>query len=117
MTAEPGLKPYLAGARGRCPACGEGPLFEGFLRLRAECASCGYRLSASDTGDGPAVFVILIAGFIAVFGALFTMIAFRPPVWLPLAIWIPAAALLCLGLLRPMKGLMAAAHIVHRRRP
>ncbi|HEY5290224.1 MAG TPA: DUF983 domain-containing protein [Caulobacteraceae bacterium] len=114
LTAGEGLAPFLAGARGRCPNCGQGPLFEGFLRLAPRCAACGYDLAGSDSGDGPAVFVILVVGFIAVFGAMFTEIALRPPVWLPLVIWIPAAAILALALLRPMKGLMIAAHIRNR---
>ena len=111
------LAPFLAGARGRCPACGRGPLFEGFLKVKSVCAVCGHDLAASDSGDGPAVFVILVVGFIAVFGALFTEIAYRPPIWVPLVIWIPLAAVLCLALLRPMKGLMIAAHVRHRAAP
>lgn len=114
MTAPGGLTPFLAGARGRCPNCGTGPLFAGFLTVTPRCAACGYDLAASDSGDGPAVFVILVVGFIAVFGAMFTMIAFRPPVWVPLVVWIPAAAVLCVALLRPMKGLMIAAHVRNR---
>ena len=109
-----GLGPFLAGARGRCPACGQGRLFQGFLGVQPRCAACGHDLAASDSGDGPAVFVILVVGFIAVFGALITYIAARPPVWVPLAIWIPAAAVLSFALLRPMKGLMIAAHVRNR---
>jgi uncharacterized protein (DUF983 family) len=108
---------FWAGARGRCPACAKGPLFQGFLRIHPRCRACGYDLSASDSGDGPAVFVILAVGFIAVFGALFTEVAYRPPVWVPLVVWIPVAAGLCLALLRPMKGLMIAAHIHNRAGP
>ena len=58
--------------------------------------------------------MILIVGFIAVFGALFTEVACRPPVWVHLVIWLPAAAVLCLALLRPMKGLMIAAQFVSK---
>jgi uncharacterized protein (DUF983 family) len=114
LTGESPLAPFLAGALGRCPRCKKGPLFEGFLRITPVCGACGFDLASSDSGDGPAVFVILVVGFIAVFGALFTEIAWRPPVWLPLAVWIPAAAVLSLALLRPMKGLMIAAHVHNR---
>ena len=114
MTAESPLAPFVAGALGRCPRCGEGPLFEGFLRVTPRCAACGFDLAASDSGDGPAVFVILAVGFIAVFGALITYVAWRPPVWVPLVVWIPVAGLLSLALLRPMKGLMIAAHVHNR---
>jgi uncharacterized protein (DUF983 family) len=114
LTAEGALAPFLAGLRGRCPNCGQGPLFAGFLAVTRRCAACGYDLAGSDSGDGPAVFVILVVGFIAVFGAMFTEIAFHPPVWVPLVTWIPGAGLLCLALLRPMKGLMIAAHVHNR---
>ena len=101
--------PFLAGRRGRCPNCGEGPLFEGFLAVSPRCAACGFDLAKADSGDGPAVFIILIAGFLVSFAALFTEVAFRPPVWVHLVVWLPLTAALCLGLLRPMKGLMLAA--------
>lgn len=101
--------PLLAGVAGRCPNCGEGHLFEGFLTVAPRCEACGYDLSAADSGDGPAVFVILIAGFVVAFAALITEIALSPPVWAHLIIWLPATLVLCLLLLRPMKGAMLAA--------
>ena len=111
MTTASGAEPFLWGALGRCPNCGKGPLFAGFLSLTPVCAGCGYRLADADSGDGPAVFVIILAGFIMVFGALFTEVAYHPPVWVHLVVWLPLGAALCLGLLRPMKGLMIAAQI------
>lgn len=101
--------PLLAGLAGRCPNCGEGFLFEGFLKVAARCEACGYDLAKADTGDGPAVFVILIAGFICAFGLLFTEVAFSPPVWVHVVVWLPLTALISLLLLRPLKGVMLAA--------
>ncbi len=114
MTDEPGLAPFIAGVRGRCPHCGVGALFSGFLRLRPRCEACGYDFAKVDSGDGPAVFVITIVGFLIVFGALYTEVAFDPPVWVDLVVWLPAGAGLCLALLRPAKGLMIAAQIRNR---
>jgi uncharacterized protein (DUF983 family) len=114
LTRTDSVNAFLAGALGRCPRCGKGPLFAGFLRLTGVCSVCACPLAAADSGDGPAVFVILLAGFLMVFGALFTQIAFRPPVWLQFIIWLPLGAGLCLALLRPMKGLMVAAQIHNR---
>jgi uncharacterized protein (DUF983 family) len=105
------LDPFLAGALGRCPNCGKAPLYSGFLALPASCAVCGYPLAQADSGDGPAVFVIIVVGFLIVFSALFTEIAYHPPVWVHLVVWLPVGAALCLALLRPMKGLMIAAQI------
>ena len=98
-----------AGVLGRCPNCGKGRLFQGFLKVAPRCEACGYDLAKADSGDGPAVFVILIGGFLAAFGALFTEMALNPPVWVLLAVWLPATIAICLALLRPMKGLMLAA--------
>jgi uncharacterized protein (DUF983 family) len=106
--------PLLSGAAGRCPNCGEGHLFDGFLKVAARCEACGYDLARADSGDGPAVFVILIGGFLAAFGALFTEVAFNPPVWVLLIVWLPATLVICLGLLRPMKGLMLAAQFMNK---
>ena len=56
--------PLLSGLAGRCPNCGDGDLFDGFLKVAARCEACGHDLARADSGDGPAVFVILIAGFL-----------------------------------------------------
>jgi len=112
--AQRGPNPFLAGLKGRCPNCGEGYLFEGFLKVSPRCEACGFDLRKADSGDGPAVFVILIAGFIAAFGVLFTEVALRPPIWVDIVVWLPAAALICLLLLRPTKGLMIAAQFANK---
>lgn len=106
--------PLLAGLAGRCPNCGEGHLFEGFLKLTPRCEACGYDLAKADTGDGPAVFVILIAGFLVAFGALFTEFALHPPVWVHLVIWLPATLIISLGLMRPLKGVLLAAQFANK---
>ena len=109
-----GVNPLLAGLAGRCPHCGEGAFFSGFLTVADRCGQCGYDLSRADSGDGPAVFVILIGGFIVAFAALFTEIAYRPPIWVHLAVFLPLSVIVCLGLLRPMKGLLLAAQFANR---
>jgi uncharacterized protein (DUF983 family) len=106
--------PLLAGLQGRCPNCGEGPLFEGFLTVSRRCEACGFDLGAADSGDGPAVFVILVGGFLVAFAALITEIKFHPPVWVHLVIWLPMTLIVCLGLLRPFKGAMLAAQFMNK---
>jgi len=114
LTAEPATNPFLAGLKGRCPNCGQGALWTGFLTVAPSCSVCQWPLAEADTGEGPAVFVILIVGFIVVFAALFTEIAIHPPIWLHLILWLPLATLLSLALLRPAKGLMLAASMKGR---
>jgi uncharacterized protein (DUF983 family) len=100
--------PYAAGLTGRCPACGTGKLFNGFLRMKDRCESCGLDYSFADSGDGPAVFVILIAGFIVAFAALIVEVTYQPPFWLHALLWGPLAVIVCLVPLRLLKGLMIA---------
>ncbi|RIJ65590.1 DUF983 domain-containing protein [Brevundimonas sp. LPMIX5] len=104
-----------AGLMGRCPACGRGPLFEGFLKRRASCEACGFDLGAVETGDGAATFIMQIAGFLVGFSALAVEIAFSPPIWLHLIIWLPLTAGLALALMRPGKGLMTALQMLRQR--
>ena len=70
MPDETKLTPIRTGLACRCPRCGQGRLFQGFLNLRPRCDNCGLDYAFADAGDGPAVFIILIAGFIVVGCAL-----------------------------------------------
>jgi len=106
--------PLLSGLAGRCPNCGEGHLFQGFLKVAPRCEACGFDLAKADSGDGPAVFVILIGGFIVAFSALITEIKFRPPIWVHLVIWLPLTVVVCLALLRPFKGALLAAQFMNK---
>ncbi len=111
MTRGDSVNPFLAGALSRCPCCGRGPLFTGFLTVVSRCGACGLDLAVADSGDGPAVFLIMVVGFIVVFAALAVEIAFHPSLWLHLALWPALAVGLCFALLRPAKGLMLAAQV------
>ncbi len=96
------------GLRCRCPRCGKGKLFAGFLTLRQRCEVCGLDFGFADSGDGPAVFIMFLAGAIVVGAALVTEILFRPPYWVHAVLWLPLILIVTLGPLRPLKGLMIA---------
>ncbi|MBO6719011.1 MAG: DUF983 domain-containing protein [Rhizobiaceae bacterium] len=100
------VDPVRAGLGGRCPRCGEGRLFSGFLAVGKACGVCGLDYGFADAGDGPAVFVILIIGFIVVGLALWMEISLNPPLVVHFLIWIPLAIVLCLTALRLMKGVL-----------
>jgi uncharacterized protein (DUF983 family) len=106
--------PYLTGLTGRCPRCGKGRLFAGFIRLRSRCDSCGLDYAFADAGDGPAVFVILIAGFIVVALALIVEIVYQPPFWLHAVLWGPLILVVTLMPLRLIKGLLIALQYHHK---
>lgn len=106
--------PIRRGLRGRCPRCGEGRLFHGFLSLRPACERCGLDYGFADAGDGPAVFVILIGGFIVVFAALMTEVVYQPPYWVHAALWLPLILIVTLVPLRLVKGLLIALQYHHK---
>jgi uncharacterized protein (DUF983 family) len=100
--------------RGRCPRCGQGRLFKGYLSLQPGCTACGLDYDVIDAGDGPAAFVILLIGFIVVGLALFVEVSYGPPLWLHLLLWLPLTLILCLPLLRLLKGLMIGLQFRNR---
>jgi len=104
----PAASPFAAGLLCRCPRCGIGKLYDGFLTVAARCPHCGLNLAMADSGDGPAVFVILIVGFVAVGFALVLENLFEPPYWLHLVLEMPMILGGSLLLLRPFKALLIA---------
>jgi uncharacterized protein (DUF983 family) len=104
----------IRGIACRCPRCGRGKLYQGFLTLRPACEQCGLDYAFIDSGDGPAVFVILIAGFIVVAAALIVEIKYQPPYWVHAALWIPLVLALTLWPLRALKALLIALQFHHK---
>ena len=107
------VSPYVAGLTARCPRCGQGKLFAGFLTVRPRCTACGLDYSFADAGDGPAVFVMFIAGFIVVGTALVVEIKYAPPLWVHALLWVPLILLVTLAPLRLIKGLLIALQYHH----
>jgi uncharacterized protein (DUF983 family) len=103
-----------AGLLGRCPACHQGKLYDGYLSLAPRCEVCGQSYDFADSGDGPAVFVILITGFIIVGAALLVEVFYQPPYWLHAVLWGTLALVLPLLLLRSFKGVLIALQFRHK---
>ena len=82
----PRLSPFRAGLACKCPRCGRGPLYSGFLTVAERCSVCGLDLQEADSGDGPAVFIIFILGILVVPLALLFEAKVAPPMWLHVAI-------------------------------
>lgn len=107
------VNPVTAGILGRCPRCGEGALFASYLKLAPACESCELSFDFADAGDGPAVFVMLIVGFLVVVPALVVQVAFDPPMWIGLPIWGALGVALTLALLPPFKGVLVTLQYAH----
>lgn len=114
MTSYPPISPYSAGLGGKCPRCGQGALFEGFLGLKKQCEICGLDYAKADAGDGPAVFVIFIVGFAAVAVAFIARYAWYTPMWLAFLISAGVAIGLTLALLRPLKATLIALQYANK---
>jgi uncharacterized protein (DUF983 family) len=104
-----GVNPMVSGLACRCPICGRGKLFDGFLKVVPACAACGQDLSNADPGDGPVVFVILVVGGLVAFVALYAILTTAWPIWLHMLIWLPLTLGLSLGAMRVFKSLMITA--------
>ena len=111
MTEEhvyPPASVYRDGLLGHCPRCSKGRMFDGLLAVAPRCEVCGLDFSFADTGDGPAIFVMTIAGFLIVGLGLYIEVVYQPSYWVHVAIFLPLSAIVCIGLLRPTKGLLIA---------
>ena len=106
--------PIVSGLIGRCPRCGEGRLFQGFLALRPRCEHCGLDFSFADSADGPAFFVMFLSGFIVAGSALAVEIIYAPPYWVHALLWGPLILITTLLPLRPVKGLLIALQYHHK---
>jgi uncharacterized protein (DUF983 family) len=100
----PVLPAISRGLRGQCPHCGEGRLFNRYLKINSLCPACGHELDRYPADDGPAYFTILLVGHLVVAPLLLF-----PFIWLaPVAIVVPAVLIplttLTLVLLPRIKG-------------
>jgi len=113
MSSSP-VSPFAAGLACRCPRCGKGALYAGFLKVVPQCANCGLDLKFADSGDGPAIFVIFAVAPIVMILAFITEALFQPAPWMHLVLWIPTIIILSLLLLRPFKAVLIALQYQRR---
>ena len=100
----PVLQSMLRGAMHKCPACGSGPLYWKFLKVADACPKCGEELHHHRADDAPPYFTIVIVGHIVVGLVLAVEMAYRPPLWVHAALWLPLTVILALVLLPSIKG-------------
>lgn len=102
--SRPVFASMLRGAALKCPACGEGAMFRRYLKVADTCPGCGEELHHHRADDAPAYFTIVIVGHIVVSLVLAVEMAYRPPLWLHAALWLPLTVILTLVLLPSVKG-------------
>jgi len=106
--ARPLSQSLLRGASLKCPACGTGALFRRYLKVADSCTHCGESLHHHRADDAPAYFTIVIVGHVVVSLVLAVEVAYRPPMWLHAALWLPLTVALALVLLAPIKGTLVS---------
>ncbi len=114
MSYYPQQSPISTGLAGRCPRCGQGKLFNGFLKIADRCPVCGLDLSKADSADGPAFFIMLLVPAVVIPIAMWVEFSHQPPLWLHALLWTPLIIGLSVALLRPLKGVMVALQFKHQ---
>jgi uncharacterized protein (DUF983 family) len=109
-----GKSPWRTGWFGRCPRCGEGRLFSGFLTVAEKCEVCGLGFEFENAGDGAVPFLILIIGAVGVGLGAWVLLAFTTPIWVPIAVSAPVVILLTFILLPRAKGVLIALQYVNQ---
>lgn len=98
-------KPLVAATLAcRCPRCGNGPLFAGWVRFADQCRACALDYRQFNVGDGPAAFLILIVGGFVVAAALTLQLSVEPPFWVHILLWVPLTTVAVIWCLRLSKA-------------
>ncbi len=114
ITYYPPQSAFSTGFACKCPRCGRGKLFAGYLTLAAQCEVCRLDFTKADSGDGPAVFLIFILGTLAVLLAYLLLFVFVLPEWISWLILVVGVLGGALLLLRPAKAIMIALQYKNR---
>ena len=83
-------------------------------RSPSAAPSAGWTIASPNSGDGPAVFIMLIVGFIVTGGALIVEALYSPPYWVHAVLWLPLAIALPLVILRPFKATLIALQYANK---
>ena len=92
------------GLGNHCPYCGVGKVFAGYLKIVPECSNCHAPLGRLRADDAPPYFTIFLVGHVLVPPVFWIEKAYEPPMWLHMVVWLPLFTILCMLLLRPIKG-------------
>ena len=92
------------GGAGRCPVCGQGRLYGGYLRVVARCASCAAPLGLVRADDAPPYFTIFITAHVIIAAVVVTDQRTELPIWAMIAFFLPLTVMIAMLLLRPVKG-------------
>lgn len=97
----------------KCPACGEGDMYEKLLEVRTKCEKCGQRLKDHDAGDGPVFFSMFVTAIIIMALAFLVEIYLMLPLLLHIVIWFPITIGLSIFFLKIIKSWLIGQQYRH----
>ncbi len=110
------VSPISAGLQGKCPTCGQGRVWRGYLKFKPACEACGQDFTQADTADGPAFFVgFIVLIFFGPFGFIIPMAS--QPIWWKVCMMLVLvfiATVASLTLLPKAKSLLMALQIANK---
>jgi uncharacterized protein (DUF983 family) len=118
MTEERDVSLKTAIRRGvlhRCPACGEGKLFQSYLKQVDNCAACGERFGHIRADDAAPWGTIILVGHVFLPLAFLVNVDFLPT-WAAMMLWAGCFCVLSLAVLPRSKGLFLGI-LWHTRAP
>ena len=98
----------LRGIACKCPRCGKGKMFAGYLTPRESCEVCGLAFEPLRADDAPAYFTVFLVGHIVIAGVLFTEQLWHPAMWVQ-TLWVLVAVVMMGALLPLIKGAVMGA--------
>jgi uncharacterized protein (DUF983 family) len=99
----------LRGLKRHCPSCDSPTLFQGYLKVRALCPSCGADNGQHRVDDAASYFTVLLIGHLIVAPLIAIPTLMALPLWLSMLIILPLVAGLTLAALPFIKGAILGA--------
>ncbi len=98
------LETFWRGLSRRCPRCGQGRMFTGYLSVRERCDVCQMAFEPLRSDDAPPYFTLFIVGHLVISLYLLLWSFLTVPLWAQASIWCGLTLVLCLALLPFVKG-------------
>ncbi|OUR76410.1 hypothetical protein A9Q83_14650 [Alphaproteobacteria bacterium 46_93_T64] len=99
---------FFRGLARKCPECGKGKIFKGYIKVNHTCDVCGLELHHQRADDAPPYFTMMIVLHFVISGMITVEKLYSPETWVQMAIWIPFAFISALTLLPHIKGALIA---------
>ena len=96
------------GLTGKCPACGDAPLFGRFLKPVPCCPACGRDWTVQRSDDFPAYLVVLVLGHLLIPLVVEVNLWFDISTGLQMLLWPVIAVVAALMMIQPAKGFVIA---------